>query len=336
MGMRACAGGAEVGERWVGFDGEVEQESCVTQKLRVGVLGAGVFGTYHARKAHGSALAELVGVFDADGARADKLAEETGARRFERLDDMLAACDAVMIATPARTHFELVERGIEAGRHVLVEKPLALTAEKAGSLVNQAESDGLVLQVGHQERLVCRTLGLFDAPMPIERIELVRCGPPPKGGRAMDVSVIWDLMIHDIDLVSCLLGAEAHGARASGICELGTEFDAVEAAFEIGRTRVSLKASRISDTVERRMRLFLSDGEIDVDFVGRSVRNTSRFALNDGFATDLPDPLGAADEAFFAACLGQAETPVSGRSAAIAVATAEKLETRALSNTGAK
>jgi len=306
----------------------------VIQKLRVGVVGAGVFGTYHARKVVGCDRASLVGVFDADGARATALATETGADRFETVSALLQACESVMIATPAHTHFELAEAALKAGKHVLVEKPLALAAAQANQLVNQAQSGGLVLQVGHQERLVCRALGLFDAKMPIEQLELIRCGPPPKGGRAMDVSVIWDLMIHDIDLAHTLLGAQAQTIRAQGLRELGVEFDEVDARIEIDHVPIRLKASRISDSFERRMKLRLVEGEIEVDFVARTVRNTSRFQLIEQFATDVSDPLGAADEAFFAACLGNAETPVSGRTAAFAVATAEKLETLARSNTG--
>lgn len=306
----------------------------MTQQLRVGILGAGLFGTYHARKVAGSDLAELIGVFDADSARAEAIANENQARPFSSVSALFDGCDAVMIATPARTHYELASGALKAGKHVLIEKPLALTKEHADQLVNQADSGGLILQVGHQERLVCRALGLFDKKMPIERLELIRCGPPPKGGRAMDVSVIWDLMIHDIDLAHCLLGEVAHVQKAHGRCKLGHELDEVEAEIEIGRVPIRLKASRMADAVERRIRLHLSDGLIEVDFVNRIMANTTGFPLNEAFASNLPDPLGAADEAFFAACSTQAETPISGRTAAFAVATAEKLETVARPNTG--
>ena len=306
----------------------------MTKKLRVGILGAGVFGTYHARKVAGSDLAELAGIFDADSARADAIANENQTHALRSVSALFDGCEAVMIATPARTHFELVGAALEAGKHVLVEKPLALRAEQADQLVYQAQSGGLILQVGHQERLVCRALSLFDRKMPIEHLELIRCGPPPKGGRAMDVSVIWDLMIHDLDLAHCLLGELAQVKTVGGICELGDELDEVEAEIEIGHVPIRLKASRIADAVERRIRLHLSDGLIEVDFVNRTMTNTTGFPLNETFASDIPDPLGAADEAFFAACSGHTETPISGLTAAFAVATAEKLETLARPNTG--
>jgi len=301
----------------------------VTEELRVGVIGAGVFGTYHAHKVAGSAHAQLVGVFDGDDTRAQTLASELDTGPCESVAALLELCDAVIIATPALTHAELVEAALRAGKHVLVEKPLALSGDEALSLVELADRQDRVLQVGHQERLVIKALGLFDARLPIERLELVRCGLPPKGGRAMDVSVIWDLMIHDIDLAHCLLGETSDVMSTSGECTLGTELDAVDAVLEIGRTHVVLKASRVANALERTMRLTCPHGEIAVDFVNRTVTNTTPHKLNEAFASDIPDPLGAADEAFFAACQGRARIAISGRSAAFAVATAEKLETLA-------
>ncbi len=328
---RACLALEE--ERW---DSRGRNDLCefsggifVTQEIRVGVVGAGVFGTYHARKAAGSDLAKLVGVSDADAERMRQVCEETGTQAFSDLSDLTASCEALIIATPAHTHAALVRTALEAGKHVLVEKPLALTGAEAIALAELAERKQLVLQIGHQERLVCQALGLFGLEMQIDRVELTRCGPPPTGGRAMDVSVIWDLMIHDIDLAHCLLGEAASDLVATGRRSLGAEFDAVDATFRIGSTQLSLKASRLEDAWERTLKIVCAEGVIEVDFIERSMVNTTGYALNETFADDLPDPLGAADAMFFAACLGQRKTMITGRSAAHAVATAEELETLA-------
>ena len=301
----------------------------MTQGIRVGVIGAGVFGTYHARKAAQSELAELVGIYDANRERVQSVCAETGAGAFSDVSALTDAVDALIIATPAHTHAELAGSALRAGKHVLVEKPLALSGVNAAALADLADAKQLVLQVGHQERLVCQALGLFDAQLSIERLELKRCGPPPKDGRAMDVSVIWDLMIHDIDLAHCLLGETANDLTAAGRRSLGAELDAVEAAFEIGGTQVALTASRLHNAYERTLKLVCPKGTIEVDFVKRRMVNTTSHQLNEAFADDVPDPLGAADAMFFAACLGQTKTMITGRSAANAVATAEELETLA-------
>lgn len=306
----------------------------MTKKLRVGVIGAGVFGTYHARKAAASEFAELVGVYDAGAEQAARLAEKESAAVFETETDLISSCDALIVATPARTHFDLGQTVLRAGKHVLVEKPLALSGTEAEALVDLAVDQGLVLQVGHQERLVCRALGLFDQPMAVKRLELTRCGPPPKGGRAMDVSVVWDLMIHDIDIAHCLLGPDAAVLAATGICSLGDELDEVEAGFRIESTDVALRASRLAEGFDRRMKLICESGSIEVDFVNRTVENTTHYKLNGSFANDMPDPLEAADEHFFAACLRHGETVISGQSVKFAVATAEKLEKLARLETG--
>ncbi|MEO9968788.1 MAG: Gfo/Idh/MocA family oxidoreductase [Hyphomonadaceae bacterium] len=314
----------------------------MTQKLRVGVIGGGVFGTYHARKVAASKQAVLVGVYDRDAGRASGVIDDvsvqegqaTDARVYATETELVSVCDALIIATPAHSHFDLGRAGLRAGKHVLIEKPLALSGEEADALVALAREQDLVLQVGHQERLVCDALGLFEHSIDVQKLELVRAGPPPKGGRAMDVSVIWDLMIHDIDLAHCLLGATAHGFSATGVRELGDEFDQVDASFMIEDTHVELSASRLAELFERTMKIRCADGMIEVDFVNRTLKNTTGYQLNDAFASEVPDPLGAADEHFFAACVRGTESEISGQSAKFAVATAEKLETLAKSIKG--
>ena len=293
--------------------------------LKTGVIGAGVFAGYHAGKIAASELADFVGVYDPDTARAHELAARFDVPVFQKLADLIAASEALIIASPAPSHYEITKAALEAGRHVLVEKPLSLQADHAHELAKSAKDRGLVLQIGHQERLVFKAAEIDQVDARPQRIEILRAGPPPAGGRAMDVSVIWDLMIHDIDLVHNFLGDGIKDLSCSGVATLGKELDQARAVFSIGETEVVLEASRIAARVERYMKLVYAEGEILLDFVARTVKNTTRHRVNEGFAEAVPDPLGAADEIFFRACLGQGAPLVTGAQAALAVATAQQL-----------
>jgi predicted dehydrogenase len=299
--------------------------------IRVGIAGAGVFGTYHAQKAAASVNAELVGVFDLDPARASRLAEGFGAHGFSDFATLLQDCEAVIIATPATTHEALVRQALLARRHVLVEKPLSLSGASARVLVEQARAGGLVLQVGHQERFVARAMGVLDiAEMPL-RMESVRINPPAPGGRAGDVSVIWDLMIHDLDLAACIFGRQFAKVEASGRVAHSRHIDHAEATVRYADgAQAVLTASRDSDRRARSMRLVYESGEIFVDFLTRQIVNSTPYSVKVDIAGDLPDPLGAADEGFFRACLGRHESPVPGHGAVAAVEMAEAVEAAAL------
>ena len=275
--------------------------------LKTGLVGAGVFAGYHAGKIAGSALTEFVGVF--------------------------AACDAVLIACPATYHEEMAAQAIEAHCHILVEKPLALTAMGAERLVKAADVKRLIVQVGHQERLVIKAMGLSQIKEIPTRIEAVRASPPSPEGRASDVSVIWDLMIHDLDLAAHLMGHQGDVSGEGEIMHTGKIDDArVSIAFEQGEA--SFNASRAAPERDRRMKLTYPSGFIDINFLTRDVINTTPYEVRLDVSEDLPDPLGAADEAFFAACLGQADTPISGRSAIEAVRLAELAERSVLKFAG--
>ena len=303
--------------------------------LKVGLVGAGVFGGYHAGKAAASGRAVFAGVFDPDTDRATVLADKHGVPAFKSEEDLHGACDALVVACPATYHADVVRKALTAGLHVLVEKPLALTGEAALELARIADDKSLVLQVGHQERLVLEAMGFFDIAEAPLSIEAVREGPPAPDGRAGDVSVIWDLMTHDLDLVARLMGG---GATATGRGQIHhTEhIDQADAhlVFDDARTaRVS--ASRAAPERRRNMTVTYPSGSIHVDFLTRKVENSTRHVIEADISGILPDPLGAADEAFFAACLGERETPVPGREAAEAVRLAEQVEQSALEKIGA-
>lgn len=303
--------------------------------LRTGLVGAGVFGGYHAGKIAEASETAFVGVFDADASRAGELAGKYGVTAFGAADVMFDACDAVIIACPATWHAEMVRGALSRDCHVLVEKPLALTGAEAGELAAMADDKKLVLQVGHQERLVVGAMGLFDIPEKPIAIEAVREGPPAPGGRAGDVSVIFDLMIHDLDLVAKLLG---HADTVTGAGEIihSGHIDVARADLTFaGGASAIVHASRAADARRRSMTLSYPSGEIAIDFLTRDITNTTGFAVEADIAGRVPDPLGAADFAFFASCLQGAPVLVPGREAAEAVRTAELVEKSIREKTGA-
>ena len=295
--------------------------------LRVGVVGAGVFGGYHAQKAAASARTELIGVCDIDLERASRIAGSFGARGYDDFDRLVADCDAVVVAVPATYHAGLVARALAADRHVLVEKPLALDGKSARALAGEAVTRGKVLQVGHQERFVAKAMGILAIEEVPLRLESVRAGPPPANNRAGDVSVIWDLMIHDLDLAACLIGREFTSVAASGHRETTDHLDEAIAEFEfVAGSSAWLKASRAQSARERTMKVVYPSGEIAVDFLTRQVTNTTPYPVKVDISAELPDPLGAADESFFAACIGEMQSQVPGHGAVAAVAMAEAAE----------
>lgn len=296
-------------------------------KLKVGVAGAGVFGNYHAQKAAASARTELVGVFDIDKARAAGVAGQFGAVGFDDYEEFLSACDAVVIAVPATWHEKLARQAIEAHCHVLVEKPLALSGKAARDLADEAAARGRILQVGHQERFVAKAMGVLAIDELPLLIESVRAGPPAPDNRAGDVSVIWDLMIHDLDLATMMMGNEFTGVMATGRRVHTDHIDEASAQFTYASGGVArLKASRAAEARQRTMHVVYPSGEIAIDFLTRQLENTTPYEVRVDIAADLPDPLGAADEGFYAACLGLDRSPVPAHGAVGAVEMAEAAE----------
>lgn len=282
----------------------------LAERLKTGVVGAGVFGGYHARKHQAHPRINFIGVCDPDAARASVLAAETGARAFASIEELLGAVDAVTIAAPAAAHFQAATAALAAGKHAYVEKPLALSVADADALVARAEARGLVLQVGHQERFVLAAMGLPRADRSPLSLEFERAGPPT--GRGEDVSVALDLMIHDLDLARLFGFAEPMKTDACG----SWDETVATLTFKDRRTATFI-ASRRAVSRARRMKAVYDDGAIEIDFLNRTLRNdtTALIAANDfsSGASSLTDPLGAGVDAFVAAILDGDRAIVDGR-----------------------
>lgn len=309
--------------------GDAQPAEPVSRTLRVGVVGAGVFGGHHAAKFASLAGAELVGVFDPKRAASEAVVARVGRGEvFESFDALAGACDALVIASPAVTHAKLTRRALELGKHALVEKPLALDGAEARALAQLAVEHGLILQVGHQERLVFAAMGLLAIPERPVRIEAIRMAPRSPEGRCEDVSVVFDLMIHDLDLAAELFGGEALKARTFGSAVHTHFLD--EASSELtfpGGGVAELTASRCASNRQRRMRIDYPSGAVEIDFLTREVRNDTPFDIRLDVSDRLPDPLRAAAQAFVAAIRGEAVSPITGGVGARAAHLAQMVET---------
>lgn len=297
-----------------------------TRVLRAGVVGAGVFGGYHAQKYAALPGVRLAAICDASGLAAEATAARFGAQSLTSLSEFAKTVDVATIATPASTHYQVARQLIDAGVHVLVEKPLALSLADADDLISRARQRGATLQVGHQERFVLAATGLLGRRKTPRAIHSRRAGPWT--GRCTDVGVVIDLMIHDLDLVHQLVAAPLVSVQAEGRCVHGKDADEVSAELAFGGTQVHLYASRISDVRERTMRLEYDDGTVEIDFGRRTLVNTTPAHLTppgEGDAVQraiAADPLGYAVGEFVKAVREGREPFVNGHGARRALASA--------------
>ena len=234
--------------------------------LKVGVIGAGHLGKFHLNNWANIEGVQLVGFCDTDDANAAAVAQKYKLPRFESTDELIDACDAVDIVAPTSFHFTLCESAIKKGKHVFVEKPLANTMDEAKELVKLAKEANIKFQVGHVERFNPAFLALKNQvlqPMFIEVHRLAQFNP-----RGTDVSVILDLMIHDIDIILSLVKSNVNYISANGVAVMSDTPDIANVRIEFNNGCVAnLTSSRISMKKMRKMRLFQKDAYIGIDFL---------------------------------------------------------------------
>ncbi|MEO5366886.1 MAG: Gfo/Idh/MocA family oxidoreductase [Magnetococcus sp. WYHC-3] len=245
--------------------------------LRTAVIGVGYLGRFHAMKYRLVPDVVLVGVADLDERRAKQVADELGVPAFTDYRNLLGQVDAVSVAVPTQSHYHVAGSCLEAGIHVLLEKPITTTLDEADDLVALAERQKLVLQVGHLKRfhpavMALRESKLLSQPRFIESHRLA-----PFKARALDVDVISDLMIHDVDLIMNFVGSEVVGVEAIGAPVLTDKVDMAHARLKFANGCIAnVTASRVASEATRRLRIFQDDNYLCLDFLARRIQVKQR------------------------------------------------------------
>lgn len=236
--------------------------------LKAGVIGVGHLGQHHARLYASLPGAQLVGVTDQSMDRAQLIAGRHGVRAIRSVDELLSLVDVVSVAVPTSAHYAVAKTCLLAGKHVLVEKPIAVTSAQAHELVQLARQQGRCLQVGHSER--------FNPVMQVMRPHIgrpvfIECHRLSSfSERGTDVDVVLDLMIHDLDLVLSFNPGPVEDIQAAGVPVLSSTIDIANARIQFKSGCVAnLTASRVSMNKMRRLRIFQQDKYISIDFQTR-------------------------------------------------------------------
>jgi predicted dehydrogenase len=236
--------------------------------LKVGVFGVGHLGKFHLNNWKEIPGVEITGFYDPGDKNAGEAAAVYGLKRFADADELLNAIDAADIVAPTDHHFMLCEKAIKKGKHVFVEKPLAHTMEEAHTLVKLVKESNVKLQVGHVERFNPAFLAIKNMklnPMFIEVHRLAQFNP-----RGTEVSVILDLMIHDIDIILSIVKSDVKNISASGVAVMTETPDIANVRIEFNNGCVAnLTSSRISMKKMRKIRLFQKDAYIGIDFLNK-------------------------------------------------------------------
>jgi len=236
--------------------------------LKVGLIGAGYLGKFHLTNWKQIEQVELVGFYDPNPATAAAVAQELSIPSFETGEELIDACQAIDITAPTNHHLEWCEMAIRKGKHVFVEKPLAASLEEARKIVSLTRESGVKLQVGHVERFNPAFLAIKDLslqPLFIEVHRLAQFNP-----RGTEVSVIFDLMIHDIDIILSIVKSDIKHISASGVAVLTDTPDIANVRIEFHNGCVAnLTSSRISMKKMRKIRLFQKDAYIGIDFLDK-------------------------------------------------------------------
>jgi len=239
--------------------------------LKVGVFGVGHLGKYHLNNWKEIPEVELVGFFDPSNEHAHEVEKTYGLKRFMDEEALIAACDIIDVVTPTHLHFPVCEMAIKMGKNVFVEKPMANTIEEGKTIVNMVKEANVKLQVGHVERFNPAFTALKDLtlnPLFIEVHRLAQFNP-----RGTEVSVILDLMIHDIDIILSIVKSDVKSISASGVAVLTDTPDIANVRIEFNNGCVAnLTSSRISMKKMRKIRLFQKDAYIGIDFLEKNTK----------------------------------------------------------------
>ena len=238
--------------------------------LKTAVIGVGYLGKFHAQKYAQLPASELVAVCDSNADIAQTIADEHGVDVHTNYNDLIGKVDAVSIVVPTQKHYEVAKVFLDNGIHVLLEKPITSTVEQARELVQIADQNKLVFQIGHLERFNPAVMALDDVLKEAQFIESHRIAPfNPRGA---DVNVILDLMIHDIDIILDFVSSPVKSIQANGVPVLSNDIDVANARIQFENGCVAnVTASRVSMKSERKMRIFQPDAYITIDFQNKKL-----------------------------------------------------------------
>ncbi len=239
-------------------------------KLRTAVVGVGYLGRFHAQKYAALDAADLIAVCDTSDEAARRVAEELDTRALNDYQALIGQVDAVSIVVPTQKHYEVARHFLDAGIHVLLEKPITSTLEQGRELVALARERNVVFQIGHLERFNPAVVALADVlnrPMFIESHRIAPFNP-----RGADVNVVLDLMIHDIDIILDFVRSPVTEIRANGVPVLSADTDVANARLQFANGCVAnVTASRVSLKSERKMRIFQEDAYLTIDFQNKTL-----------------------------------------------------------------
>ena len=264
--------------------------------LKIGVLGAGHLGKIHIKLIQQIPEFELIGFYDLNKENAEKVAVEYNTTAFDTIDELISQVDAVDIVTPTLSHFDCAVKAMRQSKHVFIEKPITNTVEEARKLISLAEEAEVKVQVGHVERFnpaFTATKPYINKPMFIETHRLAQFNP-----RGTDVSVVLDLMIHDLDIILSIVNSNVRRISASGVAVVSDTPDIANARIEFDNGCVAnLTTSRISLKNMRKTRIFQKDAYLSIDFLEKEtevVRLSNVVGEVDPLSVtiDLPDGKG--------------------------------------------
>ena len=300
-------------------------------KIPIAVIGVGEHGKSHARHFKEMAGADLIGVYDLNPERSQSVAAELGVRGFKNLDEALGAVRAVSVVIPTVGHAQAARLAIDRGVDVLIEKPITRTVEEADALVELAATAGRILQVGHVERFNPGVMAARAQTRNPLFFEIHRLGV--FSARSLDVDVVFDLMIHDLDLILWMVDSPVSDVRAVGLPVLSDKVDIANARIEFQNgTVANITASRVSTEKVRKFRYFQPNEYISIDFSRRDAlalrvdRNGPTPQI--GFRkleTEPVEPLRAELEAFIDSVRTRQPPLVGGREGRDALALAERV-----------
>ena len=269
--------------------------------LNAGVIGAGHLGKIHLKLLKKSAKYKLIGFYDSDAKLAKNVSEEFGYKSFSTMDNLIEACDIVDVVTPTLFHFDCAKKVLNAGRHLFIEKPITKTVKEAETIRELAKKNGVRGQVGQVERFNPAFTAVneqIDNPMFIESHRLAEFNP-----RGTDVSVVLDLMIHDIDAILSVVKSNVKTVTANGVSVISQTPDIANARIEFENGCVAnLTASRISMKNMRKSRFFQKDAYISIDFLEKKcevVKMKDAPKNPDDFAMILTNAEGVKKQIYF-------------------------------------